>query len=92
MFSFGDSLIIKIRIAKNNTRQEPKILELLATKREQPSFDIPTVLFYSEDASTMIPVATTIMWMYVRRNATREITRSTNIVRSESAWRNNATP
>lgn len=49
VFRFGDSLIIKIRIANDNTRREPETLAFLAAKGEQLSFDIPTVLFYTED-------------------------------------------
>ncbi|POR31094.1 Kinase-like domain-containing protein [Tolypocladium paradoxum] len=48
VFSFGDALIIKVRIANDNTRREPETLAFLA--QQQLSFDIPTVLFYTEDA------------------------------------------
>ncbi|KAK3320190.1 hypothetical protein B0T19DRAFT_283631 [Cercophora scortea] len=48
VFSFGDALIIKVRIANDNTRREPQTLAFLA--EQQLSFDIPTVLFYTEDA------------------------------------------
>ncbi|KAK4039481.1 hypothetical protein C8A01DRAFT_36519 [Parachaetomium inaequale] len=50
VFSFGDSLIIKIRIANDNTRREPRTLAFLATKKEDLSFDTPTILFYTQDA------------------------------------------
>jgi hypothetical protein len=43
----GDGLIIKIRIATENTRREPETLAFLA--KQQLSFDIPAVLFYMED-------------------------------------------
>ncbi|KAK4155048.1 kinase-like domain-containing protein [Chaetomidium leptoderma] len=48
VFNFGDALIIKIRIATDNTRREPQTLAFLA--KQQLSFDIPVVLFYMEDA------------------------------------------
>ena len=48
MFSFGDALIIKVRVANDNTRREPETLAFLA--QQKISFDIPTVLFYTEDA------------------------------------------
>ncbi len=48
MFSFGDALIIKIRLATDGTRREPETLAFLAEKR--PSFDVPTVLFYTEES------------------------------------------
>ncbi|KND86163.1 hypothetical protein TOPH_09213 [Tolypocladium ophioglossoides CBS 100239] len=40
VFSFSDALIIEVRISNDNTRREPETL----------AFDIPTVLFYTEDA------------------------------------------
>ncbi len=47
VFGFGDSLIIKIRNACDNTRREPKTLAFLA--KQGPSFDVPVVLFYMEE-------------------------------------------
>ncbi|KAK4201564.1 kinase-like domain-containing protein [Triangularia verruculosa] len=48
VFCFGDALIIKVRIAEDGTRREPETIAFLAG--QQLSFDIPTVLFYMEDA------------------------------------------
>jgi hypothetical protein len=48
VFSFGDALILKVRIANESTRREPGTLAFLAGK--SLSFDIPTVLFHTEDA------------------------------------------
>ncbi|KAL2257744.1 hypothetical protein VTK26DRAFT_9224 [Humicola hyalothermophila] len=50
VFSFGESLIVKARIADNNTRRESETLAFLAAEKEQLSFDSPPVLFYDEDA------------------------------------------
>ena len=50
VFSFGDSIIVKIRIARDNTRREPETIAFLAARKEQLSVDIPTVLFYMEEA------------------------------------------
>lgn len=47
VFSFGNRLIAKVRIADDNTRREPETLAFLAGK--QLSFDIPTVLTYFEE-------------------------------------------
>ncbi len=47
VFGFGDSLIIKIRNACDNTRREPETLAFLA--KEELSFDVPVVLFYTEE-------------------------------------------
>ena len=47
VFGFGDSLIIKIRNACDNTRREPETLAFLA--KQSLSFDIPVVLFYTEE-------------------------------------------
>ncbi|KAH6641670.1 kinase-like domain-containing protein [Chaetomium tenue] len=50
VFSFGDEIIIKIRLATDETRREPETLAFLAKQQQHLSFDIPTVLFYMEDA------------------------------------------
>ena len=50
VFSFGDALVIKVRIANDNTRQEPETLAFLA--EQQLSFEIPTVLYLS---SSLLP-------------------------------------
>jgi serine/threonine protein kinase len=47
VFSFGNALILKVRIADEGTRREPKTLAFLAGKAL--SFGIPTVLFHTED-------------------------------------------
>lgn len=49
VFNFGDTLIIKVRIATADTRREPETLAFLA--RQQLTFDIPTVHSYFEDAA-----------------------------------------
>jgi hypothetical protein len=48
VFSFGDALILKVRLADEGTRQEHETLAHLAEK--QPSFDAPAVLFHAEEA------------------------------------------
>ena len=48
VFSFGDALIVKVRVANDSTRREPETLAFLA--KQQLSFDIPTVLFHTEEA------------------------------------------
>jgi len=48
VFSFGDALILKVRLADEGTRREHKTLAYLAAK--QLSFDVPTVLFHAEEA------------------------------------------
>ncbi|KAG7294592.1 hypothetical protein NEMBOFW57_004668 [Staphylotrichum longicolle] len=49
VFSFGNEIIIKVRIACDGTRREPETLAFLARHRQRLSFDIPTVLFYAEE-------------------------------------------
>ncbi len=58
MFSFGGALIIKVRVANDNTRREPETLAFLA--EQQLSFDISTVLFYTEDAGKTYLVETCV--------------------------------
>jgi hypothetical protein len=48
VFSFGDALIIKVRMATDNTPREHETLTVLG--KQQLSFDIPAVLFYTEEA------------------------------------------
>jgi hypothetical protein len=48
VFSFGDEIIVKVRIACDGTRREPETLAFLS-KQQQLGIDIPTVLFYAED-------------------------------------------
>jgi hypothetical protein len=48
VFSFGDALILKVRLADEGTRREHETLAYLAEK--QLSFDVPTVLFHAEEA------------------------------------------
>jgi len=43
VFSFGDELIIKNRIATENTRRDPETLAFPA--KQQLSFDMPAILF-----------------------------------------------
>ena len=50
VFSFNDEIIIKIRLATDETRREPETLAFLAQQQQHLSFDIPTVLFHTEDA------------------------------------------
>ena len=47
MFSFGGALILKVRLANAATRREPQTLAFLA--KNQLTFDIPTVLFHTEE-------------------------------------------
>lgn len=49
MFSFGNEIIIKVRIACDGTRREPETLAFLAGHRQRLSFGIPTVPFYAEE-------------------------------------------
>ncbi|EAQ85825.1 hypothetical protein CHGG_07078 [Chaetomium globosum CBS 148.51] len=50
VFSFGDEIVIKIRLATDETRREPETLASLAKQQQHLSFDIHTVHFYVEDA------------------------------------------
>lgn len=100
VFSFNDEIIIKIRLATDETRREPETLAFLAKQQQQQhlSFAIPAVLFHTEDAGKIYLIEPFIpgqrlneaWWDMTEAEKEHMVTRVSQICADTSAIRCNA--